>query len=378
MSEDLYSNNVENIENKINTLKQDNLENYTDIASDLNQQAQEKVSEYMDKWKSVQDAGLDDLAGVMGVKGMFKGGKQVYQAYKKFKARNKGQGEEGESVDDSITPSNPNTVIQDADQLGDVKPFDLVGDRLPTGKSLLSKVNVETDLQQQLQGRINKFSSSDFASGDDFSQVPTRLGTEIGGVKNNPFQPISRDALGDEDLLDTRGLGSLTQADAPALGEFTQPGGSLLGRLTGNLPKGQTPPSSLDQQPLKFLDDADIPDVPGASGMKPNLPKLDLPDPVTKVGGDVSADTGGVLDGIFGEGASAVGDVLASTGEIGLAVGGLVAIGEGLYHLFHEPSSKAKTPSAPELVAPVTLTQKYSSALPSVDNSIDRSGAYSF
>ena len=64
-------------------------------------------------------------------------------------------------------------------------------------------------------------------------------------------------------------------------------------------------------------------------------------------------------------------------GEIGLAVGGLVAIGEGIYHLFHHPKAPPAPPAPPPIQAPQTMTQKYSMALPSADASVDRAGSVS-
>jgi polyhydroxyalkanoate synthesis regulator phasin len=70
-------------------------------------------------------------------------------------------------------------------------------------------------------------------------------------------------------------------------------------------------------------------------------------------------------------------DALPVIGEGAAIVGGLVAVGEGLYHLFHK--QKAPTPPAPpsvsEFQAPKLLTQKFTDAVPSIDTSVDRSGA---
>ena len=61
-------------------------------------------------------------------------------------------------------------------------------------------------------------------------------------------------------------------------------------------------------------------------------------------------------------------------GEIALAVSGIVAIGEGIWHLFHHPKPPT-APTAAPLTAPSTMTAKYSLALPSADNSVDKAGS---
>ena len=52
-------------------------------------------------------------------------------------------------------------------------------------------------------------------------------------------------------------------------------------------------------------------------------------------------------------------------GELALAVSGFVAIGEGLYHLFHPEKKPPPPPTASPVLAPHGLTQKYALALPS-------------
>lgn len=62
-------------------------------------------------------------------------------------------------------------------------------------------------------------------------------------------------------------------------------------------------------------------------------------------------------------------------GELALAVSGFVAIGEGIYHLFHPEKKPPPPPTASPVVAPHGLTQKYALALPSVDSAVDRAAS---
>lgn len=81
-----------------------------------------------------------------------------------------------------------------------------------------------------------------------------------------------------------------------------------------------------------------------------------------------------VLDDI---GESSLADLIPGIGQ-GLAiVGGLVGLGEGLYHVFHHKS--APPVPAPPVVAgfqpPSQLTQKFADAVPSIDTAVNRSGS---
>ena len=59
-------------------------------------------------------------------------------------------------------------------------------------------------------------------------------------------------------------------------------------------------------------------------------------------------------------------------GEVALGISGIVALGDGIAHLFDKPDSPSPPPLVAPALAPVSLTAKYASALPSSDNSMDR------
>jgi len=92
----------------------------------------------------------------------------------------------------------------------------------------------------------------------------------------------------------------------------------------------------------------------------------------TTTGADVGADIVSALPE-----AAAVTDLIPGVGEAALAATALVGIGEGLYHLFkhHKKPTAPVPPTAQSFEAPTMLTQKFSSAIPSLDTAIDRSGA---
>jgi len=416
MSQDIYSQNVDNIQSNIASLKEKELENYSDVAENLQTQAQDKVSDYMDKWKAVQDAGLDDLAGVMGVKGVFVGGKQVYNAYRKFKQRNEGkEPDEGEpdQTDDIERPSNPN-INEFADdsieapQLNTTSELNLqnalIGSRSRTGT--LRQIDIEpevTDRIARLKQSLQDIRNIDPTSLDDPQGNPFSTARGITQIEQTSTKPVSSTL--EFDPLDFSSSATMGQADVTDLsgvsnisGATSRVGLSNLAQklnLSGGLRGDQTLARAVNtQQPtladsgvnikttpsLSQADVPDIPDVPSIGGTVGNITNRPLPELPSAANVPDTDATSGILDGIFGEGsgASALGEGLAATGEIGLAVGGLVAIGEGIYHLFHSPSTQTKAPAAPDILAPEKLTQKFSMALPSVDNSLDRSGSSSF
>ena len=80
------------------------------------------------------------------------------------------------------------------------------------------------------------------------------------------------------------------------------------------------------------------------------------------------------------EGGGFLGDFLSSdaaaaaipvVGEAAAFVGGLVAIGEGIYHLFHPPHKKLPPAPIAGTQIPQSAQAKYANALPSFDSSSD-------
>ena len=95
---------------------------------------------------------------------------------------------------------------------------------------------------------------------------------------------------------------------------------------------------------------------------------------LAETAGEGAAEGGGELLAGMGLGDAILG-AIPVVGEIGLAVSGLVAIGEGIYHLFHPPTKPKSPTPPPQVESPQSLTMKYSMALPSADNSIDRAAS---
>lgn len=109
--------------------------------------------------------------------------------------------------------------------------------------------------------------------------------------------------------------------------------------------KPPAPSGDDDINPL----DADLPDAPLAPAAE---------------GGGFLADLG------LSEAATAA---IPVVGEAAAFVGGLVAIGEGIYHLFHPPHKKLPPAPIPGSQVPQSVQAKYANALPSFDSSSDNS-----
>jgi len=90
--------------------------------------------------------------------------------------------------------------------------------------------------------------------------------------------------------------------------------------------------------------------------------------------------TGEAASGILADvGLDAVVGAIPVVGEAALIAGGVVTLGDSLYHLFkHKDTTPPVAPPAvASLMAPPQLTSKFADAIPSFDTAIDRSGASS-
>ena len=86
------------------------------------------------------------------------------------------------------------------------------------------------------------------------------------------------------------------------------------------------------------------------------------------------ASTGSDLSAFFS--ADAIASSIPVAGEIAAAVGGLVALGDGIAHLFEKPK-EAPTPQPVQISLPSGLTAKYADSVPSSDGTVQRSASSS-
>ena len=93
MAQDLYADQVANIREKLARLQEEKVESYDDLANTITENYNEKIKGYEDKWKAVADAGGEELAGMVGAKGIYSGGKKLLDLYRGRKERTKAQRE---------------------------------------------------------------------------------------------------------------------------------------------------------------------------------------------------------------------------------------------------------------------------------------------
>jgi hypothetical protein len=171
-----------------------------------------------------------------------------------------------------------------------------------------------------------------------------------------------------------------TSEGQPASGQATEGGNGTPTQQSQSSykPEGDTQSRNLDQQ-------AGTDDITGqpkapSSGGDGNVGGIDDANPLNADLPPVEPPTAPALE----EGGSFLGDFLSSdaaaaaipvVGEAAAFIGGLVAIGEGIYHLFHPPAKKV--PPAPVMGAgiPQSVQAKYAQALPSFDRSSDNTAS---
>ena len=326
-----YSSNVDRAQDTIQQLTGNAIGDYNDLTSRLEASRAEESQEYQDKWKEVQELGNDELAGYLGAKGLYSG-------YKKAKSLI-GQGKELASQVKSkvgeLADSGQEFVDQARGNISDIasgiraKVEDL-GNR---GKTIL------TDAMEDGKGNIANLAqdSADKLSADVDSFSPENLPEGAGGRV---------DLAGD---LDQEMSKSAEQGDAYTPNQVTSESGETAETSFGG---GEPTLNSVG---------ADVTEDAG-----------------TKIGESVGKEIG--EDVLTDVADTSILDAVPVIGEGALIVGGAVAIGDSIYHLFHHSHTNSVAPPPPPPVsafqAPAGVTQKFSTAIPSIDTATDRSGAY--
>lgn len=259
MAGEIYANNVAKLQDHLRSLQQDQITSADQLQANLTDNYNSKMNDYVEKWKSIQDAGGEELAGVLGVKGIYQGAKKLYGVYQNLKG-------------------NSGTTAEDAND-NDTADVENMGDAVDDGSVVRSTT---------------------------FPMVrPSEADLEA-----DPFQPT---------------------AGQPVSSTFVTGGTTDGGTAAGN------------------------------------------------IAGDAVADSAPEIASGLGEffTADAVASAIPVVGEVAAGVGGLVAVGDAIYHLFHKPSDKPSAPPPPPISAPTQVTQQYASALPSVDASTQRAASSS-
>ncbi len=346
MSADIYADNIEALKSQLQNLQQEKIDNYTSLANSITDNYNEKLQGYTEKWKGVQDAGTDELATMLGVKGIYQGTKKLYKIYQQRKQRLKGSDEADNEEQEQETQEPEEDEFKDDTFKNDAEDID----KTPQENNLNNNVDDVADKAE-----------------DEFGDEPSFLNTKPSTMERTTTQEFQQKRPSDEELEEDPFQPTRNQ---PVSSSFTKTGD--LGDTEG-LASGESEGflSNLGNKAFTNL---------AERGQKIRQGAQDIKNFFSKSGGD-SAEVGTdvVAEGSELATSLGVGDAILGAvpvvGEIGLAIGGLVAVGEGLYHLFHHPKQPPQPAINPPLTAPLVMTQKYSSALPSVDSAVDKASS---
>ncbi len=318
-----YSSNVERAQDTISNLTGGVVSDYNDLANRVTEKQAQESQEYTNKWKEVQELGNDELAGYLGAKGLYAG-------YKKAKS--------------------------------------LVGQ----GK----------DLVNQVKSKVGELADS----GQDF--VDEARGT---------VSDLASSARSQVEDLANRGRTVLTDAMEDGKGNIAHLGQESADKLSAdvddfspeNIPEGAGGRVNLagdNKATASEEGDAYAPDqVTSESGEVAETSFGGGEPTLGNVGADVGEDAGESVGKVIGEDVlsdvadTSLLDAIPVVGEGIAVVGGLVAIGDGIAHLFKHNHTQTAPPPLPPISsfqAPQGVTAKFSTAIPSIDTATDRSGSY--
>ena len=428
MSQDIYADNVSRIKEKLSGLQNERTSNYDALA---NAQAQAfsgptgTLAEYSDKWTEVQKLGEGEMMGHLLGKGAISGAGKLYNRYNEYKATKalktaKGIADDANYTGDledvpqlsgRIGPSN-RANITDLDDAQDANPDALDIASLyteATGQPASDIISSQEDLN--LPGRqartvtnlddvAAETSAEDTATtaadtstaattaADTSTAATTTLGTTTtttttpalttAATQENSLLSLTRDVVADNfddttaggmNLTDVasagRNLGTtIVRNIAPDVDATLDQAASLGTRMVGSI-------NSAGSSLYQTLAERGSKGYLKAAGQKIGSFFKSTATDAADTTAEGAAEGGGELAAEL-TGGDAILGAIPILGEVALGISGVVALGEGIYHLFHKPDA----PPPPKLVAPVqvpqNLTAKFASALPSSDNSLDR------
>ena len=106
-----YADNISRIRDYQSKLEDDSAQGFDEISGDLTSAYNDTLTKYNEKWKSLQDAGVDDLLGMAGSKALITGGYKLYKKVKGIQGKGKGSsdGAGPEDYGDGATEAEKNT-----------------------------------------------------------------------------------------------------------------------------------------------------------------------------------------------------------------------------------------------------------------------------
>tara|TARA_R110002012_G_scaffold37498_1_gene104922 strand:+ start:1457 stop:2512 length:1056 start_codon:yes stop_codon:yes gene_type:complete len=297
--------------------------------------------EYLAKYQTLAQGGGADIAGALGLEGVWRGGKKVkdlYDSYQKAKSVLNKQ----KLVDNTDSPTD--VPSETAENLSD------------------GRVGGVPDVEPKPQtGEAPEISTDDFTSKDAFDFIRTEGQPDVPLTQKTPQAQEETPEVEETSFMD-RPPPALSEEEAQ--GEFPR------------ISASDAPPQATAPAPVEDLDEPedkfeDAPEEPAENVIQQTTEQT------LKKGGEDLLEKGGesLVEKAAGSGLGELAfGAVPVVGEIALGVAGIVSIGEGLYHLFHHKDKAPvvnQTPTGTYNNVSNTLTQKYAMALPSIDASSD-------
>jgi hypothetical protein len=398
----LYADQVAGVQDKIQNIQLNQIETYNDMADNITSKYNAKMAQYESKWKSVQEGGGEDLAAIIGIKGAYGAGKAAYNIYKKAKdLKNKLKNKKGEddSKDDGDDEEEPKGFDEEDEEDeeepkgfddDDAGPADVPGTSgtlapdIPasslssTGGAAAPGADLSGSVRIPSQNALGKRRAKnqgdddepepepDLVRGPLTDATPSNTNLATGGREEldntgGEFEDFSNSLqTGGRTLSSTISTTVNNVRGAASEGEEAVQG--FANKLYNKF--GQSGRDMITKAKSFFSKSAGDTDATAAAAGEEGTTTVVA---AAAEGGEVAAF--GTTEAVLG--------AIPVVGEIALAVGGLVAIGDSIYHLFHHPKEAPAAPVATPVNIPQALTAKFSAALPSVDNATDRSSSMS-
>ena len=315
---DTYAQNVERASNAIKEYKERQVSEDAGIENAILSKDAMAENAYQEKWASVEKVGGELLGTQLGLRGLYKAGTKGLSKYREYK---KSQKPEEDTTEDGNLGDEGSEVVDD------INPFSEGGKSLSS--AFTSSKAVPEATAEATQG------TTTFTEAEDTVNLANPFG-EAGG------------AVADAG-------GAVADAGSSLIGGATKVAGQVAGKV------------------------ADV-------GSKIGDTVADTVAKTAEEGGEIGGDAlGSVVSKLAGAGAdelgatigSAVLDAVPVVGEVSLIVGGIVSIGEAIYHAFH-PLKPAPPSVKIFATAPQALTQKMAQGVPSYDSSVsaDHGGGF--
>ena len=369
----VYAQNVDRINDAITNYKQDQISNYQAVVAGANADYEGEVSKQEGAAKGQLDEGGAMVGGDVTLRVLYAGGKKLVKAYKGLKPKKAKKTEDDAADEDEPEEDTPfssegtdlDSALSNAD---DLQGTTTLASGFFKGKMPPSRTPASDPAQESETTAPDE--PTEFAADADPAATDVSLGATDpqGAVSSsysdtaadtNPIQATT-DAPADVPINPEAPTTTLSTEAGEVGGEGGEEAGSMIGRVGSAIfeklgGKGQAIKAAGGAVKKFFTGGAD--DAGEAAG--------------EAAGAAVGEGAGEAAGATVGE---AVLGAIPVIGEIGLVVGGIVSIGEAIYHLFH-PEKKPPPPPTPTVMVPQALTAKMTQALPSFDSSADVGGS---